>query len=285
MTTIDSRAIQVHTDGSCYMQQNRISGCAAWVVYPDHLALPEHQIVDFGCGESSNNRMELMACVKALRWAMENEPWRDVTCVCIVSDSDYLVSGFKSVQFWKKNGWRKTSGEPVANDDLWNGILKCVVNLSKVRLRVSFHWVPGKKTAIGKIVDKAAKAAARRGGWDTDHGYSPGSYARSMVGGGAAAQSFPASGQTEVIRPYMKRLRPGREEKVSFNLFHETTQEYSGKYFAYAEPQLSFELHKGNGFRVRFNSDPKFPQIVQIIEPIQLRRPKRKRKAVEDDQN
>lgn len=25
-------------------------------------------IVDFGCAESSNNRMELMACIKALEW-------------------------------------------------------------------------------------------------------------------------------------------------------------------------------------------------------------------------
>jgi hypothetical protein len=38
-----------------------ISGCAAYVRYPD-VDLQEEQIVDFGCGESSNNRMELMAC-------------------------------------------------------------------------------------------------------------------------------------------------------------------------------------------------------------------------------
>ena len=79
MKTIDSRALQIHTDGSCYMEQKRISGCAAWAVYPEHLGLSDHQIVDFGCEESNQNRMELMACLRGLRWALENEPWQDVT--------------------------------------------------------------------------------------------------------------------------------------------------------------------------------------------------------------
>ena len=78
---IAPRALQIHPDGSCYMQQNRISGCAAWVVFPDHLGLPEFQIVDFGCEESSNNRMELMGCLKGLRWALETHPWEGVTCL------------------------------------------------------------------------------------------------------------------------------------------------------------------------------------------------------------
>lgn len=63
---LDQRAIQIHTDGSCYKNPGGISGCAAYVQYPDQVTTSAEQIVDFGCGESSNNRMELMACVKAL---------------------------------------------------------------------------------------------------------------------------------------------------------------------------------------------------------------------------
>ncbi|HXN23207.1 MAG TPA: hypothetical protein VOA41_10760 [Candidatus Dormibacteraeota bacterium] len=66
--SLDPRAIQIHTDGSCYMEHNRISGRAAFVVYPDHLCLPEFQIVDYGCAENTNIRMELMACAKGGPW-------------------------------------------------------------------------------------------------------------------------------------------------------------------------------------------------------------------------
>lgn len=59
-------------------------------------------------------------------------------------------------------------------------------------------------TEIGKRVDKAAKAAAKRGGFDKDTGYKPGAVSRSMVKGGIAVQ-YPASGQIAVIRPYAKK--------------------------------------------------------------------------------
>ena len=98
------------------MNQKRISGCAAFVVYPDHLGLPERQIVDFGCEESSNNRMELMACRKALEWVLENAPWRDVTQIYVITDSQYLANNFSRAHFWKKASWRSLSGEPIANE-------------------------------------------------------------------------------------------------------------------------------------------------------------------------
>jgi ribonuclease HI len=277
---IDPRALQIHPDGSCYMQhQKRISGCAAWVVFPDHLGLPEFQIVDFGCEESSNNRMELMGCLKGLRWALENQPWEGVTCVCVVTDSQYLADNHSRARYWKQDGWRNRFGEPIANDDLWDDLLKCIAKLSKVGLRVQFQWQKGKKTPLGKIVDKAAKAAALRGGLRQDFGYKPGTYSRSMVPGGDAAMRFQAAGQVAVIRPYKKIPYRGREERVGFHLFDETTNEYSGKFFAYAEPSLALDLHRGNGYRVRFNSDPSFPQIVERIEDVPLPKPVRSTKS------
>src|SRR5213595_1275934 len=100
---LDPRAVQIYTDGSCYKNPGGDSGCAAivrfpehliWQIevlrkahyrgdsgcaaivrFPEHLNLPDEQIVDFGCDESSINRMELMACVEALRWVVESGPW------------------------------------------------------------------------------------------------------------------------------------------------------------------------------------------------------------------
>ena len=74
----------------------------------------------------------------------------------------------------------------------------------------------------------------------------------------------------------MKKVRHKREEKLYFNIFYEPTQHYGGKFFAYAEPLLSAELHRGNGYRVQFNSDPNFPQILEILETVLLPKPKSK---------
>jgi ribonuclease HI len=276
---LDQRAIRIHTDGSCYKNPGGLSGCAAIVEFPDHLGLPQDQIVDFGCGESSNNRMELMACVKALGWVLENVPWQETNRTYIVTDSQYLVNGRASAPYWKSSGWRKRSGEPTANEDLWDKILKSISKLSKIGMRVDFVYQKGKKTDIGKKVDSAAKNAAQRGGIDRDADYKPGSYSRSMVRDGAAAKRFRASGQVLVIRPYVKKLRKKREERISFNVFEEATQTYTGKFFAHTAPSLAAELHRGNGYRVRFNADPEFPQILEKLEDVALPKPGRKRKA------
>jgi ribonuclease HI len=73
--------------------------------------------------------MELMACAKALDWAWQNEPWRDVNRLYVVTDSTYLARHHGNAQYWKKNGWRNLAGEPIANEDLWDKILKCVAKL------------------------------------------------------------------------------------------------------------------------------------------------------------
>jgi hypothetical protein len=62
----------------------------------------------------------------------------------------------------------------------------------------------------------ANTTAAERGGIDKDSGYKPGSFSRSMVRDRTAHQRFPASGQMLVIRPYVKKLRKKREERISF---------------------------------------------------------------------
>jgi ribonuclease HI len=267
---LDPRAIHIHADGSCYKNPGGQSGCAAIVQYPEHLNWENERIVDFGCGESSNNRMELMACIKSLKWVRESMPWDDVTRVLILTDSTYVTENVNHAAEWKKKGWRNRHGQPIANDDLWDELLKA---RAKTGIRVDFIWQPGKKSVIAKEVDEIAKAAAQRGGIDVDRGYRPGGVSRSMVGGGAAAQPFPAAGQVVVVRPYVKKVMFRSEYRISFNVFDEIAQTYADKFFAFAGPLLTVELHMGNGHRVRFNSDPKYPQIVERIEGVALPKP------------
>ena len=272
---LDPRAIHIYTDGSCYKNPGGDSGCAAIVQFPEYLGLPDEQIVDFGCNESSINRMELLACIEALRWVFSHASWDDVTRVIIVTDSQYVTDNFIRARYWKKQGWKNLSGETKVNEDLWNRLLKGVRQTAKVGMRVDFVWERGKKTSITKQVHRAAQAAAKRGGFDKDTGYRPGAVSRSMVKGGVA-ERFPAAGQVLVVRPYVKKIMYKGENRISFNVFDERARTYSGKFFASASPFLSSELHKGNGHRVRFNSDPKNPILLERIEGVELPKPARK---------
>jgi len=261
----DPRAIHISTDGSCYKNPGGRSGCAAIVHYPDHLDREDQEIVDFGCEESSNNRMELMACIRALKWVRENTPWQSVTRVQLFTDSQYVKDNLFRAREWKKNDWKNRHGEPRENSDLWHQLLSAH---AKTGIPVHFEWTLGKKTPILKRVDKAAKQAAKRGGPDTDRGYKPGAIARSMVGG--SASRFPANGQTAVIRPYRKNILARGEEKVRFDVFSEASQTYVESCYAFASTALSSELHRQHGYRVLFNDNPKYPQILEILEEVSI---------------
>jgi ribonuclease HI len=261
----DPRAIHISTDGSCYKNPGGRSGCAAIVHYPDHLDREDEQIVDFGCEESSNNRMELFACIRVLKWIRENGPWDSVTRVQVFTYSQYVKENLFRARAWKKNDWRNQHDEPRENSDLWNQLLSAH---AKAGITVHFEWTLGKKTPVLKLVDKAAKAAAKRGGPDIDRGYKPGTIARSMVGG--AATRFPASRQIAVIRPYRKNILAKGEEKVRFDILSEKTQTYLESCYAFASTHLAAELHRQHGYKVRFNDNPKYPQILEIIEEVPL---------------
>jgi ribonuclease HI len=262
---LDPRAIHIYTDGACYGNPGGNSGCAAIVQYPEHLDREDEQILDFSCSESSNNRMELLACIRALKWVRLNSPWPDVSWVQIITDSQYVKDNIPRVQGWRKNGWRNRHGEPVENSNLWKEFLSAYKSVGTV---LHFEWTPGKKTPVLKQIDKAAKAAAKRGGTDIDRGYRPGSVARSLFAG--AATRFAACGQVAVIRPYRKTPIKKTEEKVRFDVFSEDTSSYTASCYALATPALAGELHRQHGYRVRFNDDPNYPQIIEMIEEVPI---------------
>jgi ribonuclease HI len=73
-----------------------------------------------GCKErTTNNRMELLAVIEALRQL--KRPCR----VRVVTDSNYVVKGMTEwISGWIKRDWINSQNEPVANRDLWEELLK-----------------------------------------------------------------------------------------------------------------------------------------------------------------
>jgi ribonuclease HI len=83
--------------------------------------------------QTTNNRMELLAVIAALR-SLE-EP----ASVRIVTDSQYVAKGMTSwIHNWRRKGWKTASGAPVKNRDLWEELDE----LSR-RHRVRWEWIRG----------------------------------------------------------------------------------------------------------------------------------------------
>jgi ribonuclease HI len=105
------------------------------------------------CGgepQTTNNRMELTAVIKALEALT-----RPVT-VRVHLDSTYVQQGIsKWIHGWKKNGWKTSTKEPVKNADLWR-VLDEVVS----RHEVSWQWVKGH---AGHEGNERADALANKG--------------------------------------------------------------------------------------------------------------------------
>lgn len=88
--------------------------------------------------DTTNQRMELMACIKGCQAIERFDPKGKVE---LYSDSAYLINCQKAAWWraWEKNGWKNSKKQPVANQDLWEKILPFFKNTE----RFSFIKVKG----------------------------------------------------------------------------------------------------------------------------------------------
>jgi ribonuclease HI len=86
-----------------------------------------------GEADTTNNRMELMAAIRAL------EALKRPSRVKLYTDSIYVMKGITSwIHDWKRRGWRTADKKPVKNEDLWRE-LEAVT----AKHEVEWHWVKG----------------------------------------------------------------------------------------------------------------------------------------------
>jgi len=113
---------------------------------------------------TTNNRMELMGCLMALR-TLE---YRDKK-VTLYSDSSYVVNGITKgwARNWRRKGWIKSDRQPALNADLWAELLDLVAGLD-----ITFKWVKGHAGhPMNERCDELAVAEAQRQGLPIDPGY------------------------------------------------------------------------------------------------------------------
>jgi ribonuclease HI len=83
--------------------------------------------------DTTNNRMELMAAIRAL------ESLNRGCSVELTTDSEYLRKGITEwLAQWKQRGWRTAAKKPVKNVDLWQRLEQAIG-----AHQVTWHWVKG----------------------------------------------------------------------------------------------------------------------------------------------
>ncbi|MEH1015116.1 ribonuclease HI [Micromonospora sp. CPCC 206060] len=139
------RVVQVWTDGACSGNPGP-GGWGAVLRWGSH----ERELSGGEAGPTTNNRMELMAAIRALESLT-----RPVT-VQVHTDSTYLRNGITGwLAAWKRNGWLTAARQPVKNADLWQRLeAACAPH------QVSWHWVKGHS---GHPENERADALANRG--------------------------------------------------------------------------------------------------------------------------
>ncbi len=177
--------LKIYTDGSAPKNPGRAGGLAAIIEYPDCLNL-KNEIIKEGYQPTTNNRMELLAVIKALEF-VKNNPGKlkslGINQVKIFTDSEYVSQNQANVIYWRRNGWRNKDGIAYENIDLWKKFISVRFN---VKFPTEINWVPNKSTLTLKEVDRIAKKAAKGSLLKIDFGYRPGKVYRSEVPTGSA---------------------------------------------------------------------------------------------------
>ena len=139
--------LKIWTDGSCLGNP----GPGGWAF----VATDGTNIAQRSGGEkdTTNNRMELMAVLRALTAAHRHKELE------IHTDSQYVKNGMQVwIKNWRKNNWRTADKKPVKNQDLWQ-------QLDEIAGKMKIHWVwvrGHNGNELNEKCDELARGAAEK---------------------------------------------------------------------------------------------------------------------------
>ena len=135
--------MKIYIDGAC----SGNPGPGGWGVFIMDAENGDGELCGYELS-TTNNRMEIMAAIKALSLFSEK------TTLTVHTDSQYLKKGITEwIHGWLKNGWKSSAGSPVKNQDLWMELHKLVTRHS-----IEWKWV---KAHDGIFGNERADALAR----------------------------------------------------------------------------------------------------------------------------
>jgi len=137
--------VEIFTDGACLGNP----GPGGWAAMLRYKTVEKY--ISGGEPDTTNNRMELMAAIRAL------ESLRRAARVRVTTDSQYVKQGIETwLTKWIANGWRTADRKPVKNQDLWQRLAAAAA-----AHQVEWHWTRGHSGHTeNEQVDKLARDAA-----------------------------------------------------------------------------------------------------------------------------
>ncbi len=120
--------VEIYTDGAC--KGNPGPGGYGVVLVSGNRT----KELSGGFRKTTNNRMELLACIEGLR------ALKGPCAVVVTSDSKYVVQGINKgwAKRWRSNGWKLSPSKQAKNPDLWAALLDlCATHNTR------FEWVKG----------------------------------------------------------------------------------------------------------------------------------------------
>tara|TARA_B100000959_G_scaffold283532_1_gene352677 strand:- start:747 stop:1190 length:444 start_codon:yes stop_codon:yes gene_type:complete len=138
------KQVEIYTDGACRGNPGP-GGWGALLRNNGH----EKELCG-GTLETTNQKMELMAAIKAL------ESLKESCQVDLFTDSKYVKLGITEwIIRWKANGFKNAKKKPIANAELW-------IRLDGLAAehQINWQWVKGH---AGHIDNERADALANRG--------------------------------------------------------------------------------------------------------------------------
>lgn len=144
--------VEIFTDGACLGNPGP-GGWSAILRYGQHV-----KELSGGEAETTNQRMELLAAIKALEAL--NRP----CSVALYSDSAYLVNAFQEgwIERWQKTGWRTAGKKDVENRDLWERLVELARVHSIQWIKVKGHAGHEENERCDRLAREAAQAFRRK---------------------------------------------------------------------------------------------------------------------------
>ena len=137
----------IYTDGACSGNPGP-GGWGAVIIDKDK----NQKNISGKVKDTTNNRMELMAAIMALKKVKSNSE------IIIYTDSIYVKNGITSwIKEWKKNGWKNRNKKIVKNKDLWIKLN----NLCQTSA-ITWKWVKGHSSnKYNNLADELATQAIK----------------------------------------------------------------------------------------------------------------------------
>ena len=137
------KQVEIYTDGACSGNPGP-GGWGSVLMYNGH-----RRELSGGERQTTNNRMELMAVIRAL------EALKRPCEIVLHTDSTYVMKGMTEwLDNWKRRNWRTADRKPVKNVELWQRLEQAIH-----RHDVQWRWVRGHSGVPG---NERADELARR---------------------------------------------------------------------------------------------------------------------------